>query len=123
MKFCSLVLELHLPQNFCHTHTDTQTYRHNTQIQTQSKKIVDFAKFTLNFFSMFLSSTFIVYSKIWKKFSICQTRPKYEISLYYLCPFDDIIVGRFSLAHTYVCIFTDQYLKKQFFEFRRFYNA
>ena len=27
MKFCSLVLELHLPQNFCHTHTDTQTYR------------------------------------------------------------------------------------------------
>ena len=22
MKFCSLVLELHLPQNFCHTHTD-----------------------------------------------------------------------------------------------------
>ena len=28
MKFCSLVLELHLPQNFCHTHTDTQTHRH-----------------------------------------------------------------------------------------------
>ena len=27
MKFCSLVLELHLPQNFCHTHTDTQTDR------------------------------------------------------------------------------------------------
>ena len=26
MKFCSLVLELHLPQNFCHTHT--QTHRH-----------------------------------------------------------------------------------------------
>ena len=25
MKFCSLVLQLHLPQNFCHTHTDTQT--------------------------------------------------------------------------------------------------
>ena len=22
MKFCSLVLELHLTQNFCHTHTD-----------------------------------------------------------------------------------------------------
>ena len=33
MKFCSLVLELHLPQNFCHTHTDTQTYRH-TDTQT-----------------------------------------------------------------------------------------
>ena len=28
MKFYSLVLELHLPQNFCHTHTDTQTHRH-----------------------------------------------------------------------------------------------
>ena len=27
MKFCSLVLELHLPQNFCHRHTDTQTHR------------------------------------------------------------------------------------------------
>ena len=27
MKFCSLVLELHLPQNFCHIHTDTQTHR------------------------------------------------------------------------------------------------
>ena len=26
MKFCSLVLELHLPQNFCHTHTDRQTF-------------------------------------------------------------------------------------------------
>ena len=28
MKFCSLVLELHLPQNVCLTHTDTQTDRH-----------------------------------------------------------------------------------------------
>ena len=27
MKFCSLVLELHLTQNFCHTHRDTQTHR------------------------------------------------------------------------------------------------
>ena len=27
MKFCSLVLELHLPQNFCHTHTDRHTDR------------------------------------------------------------------------------------------------
>ena len=33
MKFCSLVLELHLPQKFCHTHTDTQTHRH-TDTQT-----------------------------------------------------------------------------------------
>ena len=30
MKFCSLVLELHLPQNFCHT--DTQTDRHFPEI-------------------------------------------------------------------------------------------
>ena len=28
MKFRALVLELHLPQNFCHTHTDTLTHRH-----------------------------------------------------------------------------------------------
>ena len=27
MKFRALVLELHLPQNFCHTHADTQTHR------------------------------------------------------------------------------------------------
>ena len=27
VNFCSLVLELDLPQNFCHTHTDTQTHR------------------------------------------------------------------------------------------------
>ena len=26
MKFCSLVLELHLSQNFCHRHTDSQTH-------------------------------------------------------------------------------------------------
>ena len=32
MKFCSLVLELHLPQNFCHTHTDRQTDRHFPEI-------------------------------------------------------------------------------------------
>ena len=25
MKFCALILELHLPQNFCHIHTDIQT--------------------------------------------------------------------------------------------------
>ena len=39
MKFCSLVLELHLPQNFCHTHTDTQTHRH-TDRQTHFPEIV-----------------------------------------------------------------------------------
>ena len=36
MKFCSLILELHLPQFFFHTHTYTQTYRH-TDRQTFSK--------------------------------------------------------------------------------------
>ena len=30
MKFCELVLELHLPQNFCHT--DTQTDRQFPEI-------------------------------------------------------------------------------------------
>ena len=28
MKFCAIVLELHLPQNFWHTHTHTQSDRH-----------------------------------------------------------------------------------------------
>ena len=32
MKFCSLVLELYLTQNFCNTHTDTQTDRHFPKI-------------------------------------------------------------------------------------------
>ena len=32
MKFGALVFELHLPQNFCHTHTDTQTDRHFPKI-------------------------------------------------------------------------------------------
>ena len=32
MKFCSSVLELHLPQNFCHAHTDIQTDRHFLKI-------------------------------------------------------------------------------------------
>ena len=32
MKFRVLVLELHLPQNFCHTHTDTLTDRHFPEI-------------------------------------------------------------------------------------------
>ena len=32
MKFCWLVLELHLPQNFCHRHTDSQTDRHFPEI-------------------------------------------------------------------------------------------
>ena len=40
MKFCSLVFQLHLPQNFCHTHTDTQT-----QIfQKQSNRVQDIPK-------------------------------------------------------------------------------
>ena len=28
MKFCALVLALHLTQTFCHTHRDTKTDRH-----------------------------------------------------------------------------------------------
>ena len=34
MKYCSLVLELHFPQNFCHTRTEThrQTDRHFPKI-------------------------------------------------------------------------------------------
>ena len=32
MKFCSLVLELHLPQNISHTLSDTQTDRHFPKI-------------------------------------------------------------------------------------------
>ena len=32
MNFRALVLELHLPQNFCHRHTDTQTDRHFPKI-------------------------------------------------------------------------------------------
>ena len=36
MKFRALVLELHLPQNFCHTHTDTQTDRHFLEIVKSS---------------------------------------------------------------------------------------
>ena len=31
MKLCALVLELLLPQNFCHTHTDRQTFSRNSQ--------------------------------------------------------------------------------------------
>ena len=27
MKFCALVIELHLPQYFCHTHTERYTQR------------------------------------------------------------------------------------------------
>ena len=36
MKFCSLVLELHLPQNFCHIHTDI--------FQKQSNRVHDIPK-------------------------------------------------------------------------------
>ena len=41
MKFCRLVLELHLSQNFCPTHTDTQTQRHtDTQTDRHFPEIV-----------------------------------------------------------------------------------
>ena len=32
MKFCALVLELHLLQNFCHTHTDWQADRYFPEV-------------------------------------------------------------------------------------------
>ena len=50
MKFCSLVFELHLPQNFCHTHTqtyrhtDTQTHRQTNIFQKQSNRVQDIPK-------------------------------------------------------------------------------
>ena len=34
IKFCALILELQLPQNFCHTHIDTHK---DTQINTQTE--------------------------------------------------------------------------------------
>ena len=39
MKFCSLVLELHLPHNFCHTHTRTQTFSRNSELQDILKRV------------------------------------------------------------------------------------
>ena len=42
MKFCSLVLELHLPQNFCHTHTET--HRQADIFQKQSNCVQDLLK-------------------------------------------------------------------------------
>ena len=38
MKFCALVLELHLLQNFCHTHTQTDIF------QKWSKRVQDVSK-------------------------------------------------------------------------------
>ena len=32
IKFCSIVFDLYLPQIFCHTHTDIQTYSHFLEI-------------------------------------------------------------------------------------------
>ena len=41
MKFRELVLELHLPQNFCRTHTDIHTHRHtHRQTDRHFPKIV-----------------------------------------------------------------------------------
>ena len=63
MKFCSLVLELHLPQNFCHTHTDTdrQTFFRNSQIVLGHPKTcisIENRK-SKNFTKPILSSTYI----------------------------------------------------------------
>ena len=35
MKFCALVLELHLPQNFCHTQTDRETGKQTFSTKSQ----------------------------------------------------------------------------------------
>ena len=40
MKFCSLVLKLHLPLNFCHRHTDRRT----DIFQKQSNRVQDIPK-------------------------------------------------------------------------------
>ena len=32
MKFCRLVIEIPLTQNFCHPHTDRQTFPRNSEI-------------------------------------------------------------------------------------------
>ena len=42
MKFRASVLELHLPQNFCHTHT--QTHRQADIFQKQSNRVQDIPK-------------------------------------------------------------------------------
>ena len=45
MKFRALVLDLHLPQNFCHRHTDTQTDRHFPEIVKSCSKHPKMCKF------------------------------------------------------------------------------
>ena len=80
MKFCSLVLELHLPQNFCHTHTDRQT----DIFQTQSNRVQDIPKRVnpsktgnRKFAKPILSSTYIEENK--KKINIANKRSKRKL--------------------------------------------
>ena len=66
MKFCSLVLELHLPQNFCHRHTE----RHFLQIVDSCSghpKTCESTKNRMseNFTKPILSSIYIEKSKNW----------------------------------------------------------
>ena len=68
MKFRALVLELHLPQNFCHTHTDTQTGRHFSEIVKSCSEHPKTCKSIENWKSKIctkpiLSSTYIEESK------------------------------------------------------------
>ena len=69
MNFCSLVLELHLPQNFCHTHTDTQTHRQtfsrNSQIvfRTSQNVTIHQKPEIENLHETDISSTYIEESK------------------------------------------------------------
>ena len=44
MKFRTLVLELNLPQNFCHRHTDRLTDRQTDIFQKQSNRVQDIPK-------------------------------------------------------------------------------
>ena len=44
MKFCALLLELHLPQKFCHIHTDKQTDRETEILQKWSIRVQDIPK-------------------------------------------------------------------------------
>ena len=44
MKFCALVFELHLPQNFCHAHTDIQSDGQTDIFQKQSNCVQDILK-------------------------------------------------------------------------------
>ena len=63
MKFRALVLELHLPQNFCHRHTDTQSFSRNSQIVFRTSQNVNPSKTGNRKSKTILSSIYIEESK------------------------------------------------------------